>query len=183
MISLILLFPDWPEVVDLLDIISWLTWSCWSPWPPVQCPRTPAAQQSLPAQWNFSQSMRFSFLWTNSYILDLISWSFSSLIAPSAVIQMTTWAKTGLTHIHNSFNTSDTILSSGKWHIILWERKLIPSGKSTRGNWNTTHGSNTYFFERYIPIVHSGFICTVCINYVFMLFYFVHGFCIMNLWF
>ena len=25
-------------------------------------------------------------------------------------------------------------LSSGKWHIILWERKLIPSGKSTRGN-------------------------------------------------
>ena len=29
-------------------------------------------------------------------------------------------------------------LSSGKWYIILWERKLIPSGKSTMGNWNTT---------------------------------------------
>ena len=26
-------------------------------------------------------------------------------------------------------------LSSGKWHIILCERKLIPSGKSTRGKW------------------------------------------------
>ena len=29
-------------------------------------------------------------------------------------------------------------LSSGKWHIILWEKKLIPSGNWTRGNWNTT---------------------------------------------
>ena len=27
-------------------------------------------------------------------------------------------------------------LSSGKWHIILWEKKLIPSGNWTRGNWN-----------------------------------------------
>jgi len=25
-------------------------------------------------------------------------------------------------------------LSSGGWHIVLWERKLIPSGKSPRGN-------------------------------------------------
>ena len=29
-------------------------------------------------------------------------------------------------------------LSFGKWHIILWEKKLIPSGNWTRGNWNTT---------------------------------------------
>ena len=29
-------------------------------------------------------------------------------------------------------------LSSGKWHIILWEKKVIPSGNWTRGNWNTT---------------------------------------------
>ena len=28
--------------------------------------------------------------------------------------------------------------SSGKWHIILMEKKLIPSGNWTRGNWNTT---------------------------------------------
>jgi len=25
-------------------------------------------------------------------------------------------------------------LSSGRWHIVLWERKLVPSGRSTRGN-------------------------------------------------
>jgi len=29
-------------------------------------------------------------------------------------------------------------LSSGKWHIMLWERKIIPLGKSARGDWNTT---------------------------------------------
>ena len=29
-------------------------------------------------------------------------------------------------------------LSSGKWNIILWEEKLIPSGNWTRGNQNTT---------------------------------------------
>ena len=31
-----------------------------------------------------------------------------------------------------------TWLSSGKWNIILWGRKLIPSGKSTSGNWKIT---------------------------------------------
>ena len=29
-------------------------------------------------------------------------------------------------------------LSSGEWHIILWERKLLPSGKSTRVKWKIT---------------------------------------------
>ena len=37
---------------------------------------------------------------------------------------------------------SDT-LSSGKWHIILWEKKLIPSGNWTMGNWKITVESFT----------------------------------------
>ena len=42
---------------------------------------------------------------------------------------------------------SDT-LSSGKWHIILWEKKLIPSGNWTRGNWKITE--NIYIKQNLI---------------------------------
>ena len=43
---------------------------------------------------------------------------------------------------------SDT-LSSGKWHIILWEKKLIPSGNWTRGNWKITNVICHFPWERF----------------------------------
>ena len=46
-------------------------------------------------------------------------------------------------------------LSFGKWHIILWKRTLIPSGKSTRGNWKITVRTNVKHIKTiYIKIMY-----------------------------
>ena len=73
---------------------------------------------------------------------------------------LSSWPHSILGEKKHGYHLVSGTLSTGKWHIILWERILIPSGKSTRGNWNTTLESTRKCLLKNLQLFHNKMVET-----------------------